>query len=148
MTRLFKLGIISFIVFFVLLLLMSLLVPSTIRISRAINIESPKSVIFPHLADTARWREWNEIDVTNIDITVRHADSGIIRTNWHYKGRDIQSSFRLEESAGITVVQWYFDFRLRWYPWEKFGSITLDKQFGIPMERSLENLQKVITKTP
>jgi hypothetical protein len=37
---------------------------------------------------------------------------------------------------------------LNWTPWEKFGSITFDKQFGTPMEASLNNLKKLMEKTP
>jgi hypothetical protein len=43
--------------------------------------------------------------------------------------------------SDTTVVQWYFDFRLKWYPWEKFGSIVFDQQLGPSMESSLENLR-------
>jgi hypothetical protein len=39
-------------------------------------------------------------------------------------------------------VQWYFDFEVNWYPWEKFGSILFDRQLGPSMERSLETLKK------
>jgi hypothetical protein len=46
------------------------------------------------------------------------------------------------------VLQWYFDIKLRWYPWEKFGSIVFDKQLGPPMEKSLGNLKKLLEKNP
>ena len=115
MFRFFKLAVISFIIFFIFLYLMSLLIPSQVRISRAINIEAPPETVLPLIADTANWKQWNDMSSGTID---------------------------------ITIVQWYFDFRLRWYPWEKFGSITFDKQFGTSMESSLNNLKKVITNSP
>jgi len=41
-------------------------------------------------------------------------------------------------------VQWYFDFHLDWYPWQKFQSIIYDKQLGIPMENSLQQLKQIV----
>jgi hypothetical protein len=146
--RYIKLGIISFIVFFVLLYLMSALIPSTVRISRAKNFSTSAAVLHPYLADTAKWKQWMAISTSEIDVSqVSTSDSAVI-TRWNYQGREIISGFRLEQSAGVTVVQWYFDFHLKWYPWEKFGSITFDKQFGTAMERSLANLETVVNKSP
>ena len=148
MFRFFKLAVISFIIFFIVLYLMSLLIPSQVRISRAINIEAPPETVLPLIADTANWKQWNDMSSGNIDIRVISSDAEKVATEWHYKGRTIHSVFNIIPSGNITIVQWYFDFRLRWYPWEKFGSITFDKQFGTSMESSLNNLKKVITNSP
>jgi hypothetical protein len=43
-----------------------------------------------------------------------------------------------------VTVQWYMDFHLRWYPWEKFGSLLLEKSHGARMEQGLTNLKKLI----
>jgi hypothetical protein len=146
--RIIKLGVISFIVFFILLFLMSLLIPSHIRVSRAINIETPKATIAPYLSDIKNWPKWNELNVDSIEVRILKADLDSVNMRWRYKDRTIHSSLVMHESAGITVVQWYFDFHLKWYPWEKFGSITFDKQFGKPMENSLNNLKKLIENSP
>jgi len=148
MTRILKLGLISAFVFFLILYLMSLMIPNTVRISRAININAPAASIYPLLENRPAWKSWNEMVTDSIVIRDLRSDSDLIVTEWTYKERSVQSSFRLEESAGVTVVQWYFDFRLKWYPWEKFGSITFDKQFGTPMETSLNNLKKLIENSP
>jgi hypothetical protein len=127
---------------------MSLMIPSHVRISRAVNIEGPKDKIISLLSDTSKWPMWNEIAYQRILVEPKAAETGEIATRWTYNGRMIESSFMLEESAGVTVVQWYFDFRLKWYPWEKFGSITFDDQFGKPMEVSLTNLKKLVENSP
>jgi hypothetical protein len=41
----------------------------------------------------------------------------------------------------ITTVQLYYDFHLKWYPWEKLGSIIYDKQLGPSMEKELRELK-------
>jgi hypothetical protein len=148
MTRIFKLGIISAVVFFIILYLMSLLIPSHVRISRAINIDAPLDTIRPYISEIRRWPEWNTMANDKIQVKKVSEQPEVITTRWEYGGRKVTSSFRLEESAGITVVQWYFDFHMKWYPWEKFGSITFDKQFGTPMESSLNNLKKLMENSP
>lgn len=146
--RYIKLGIISFIVFFVLLYFMSALIPSTVRISRARNFSTPAAILQPYLADTAKWKQWMVINTGQINISQEGSSDTALKTRWNYQGREIISGFRMEQSAGVTVVQWYFDFHLKWYPWEKFGSITFDKQFGTAMETSLSNLETLVNKSP
>lgn len=148
MIRIFKLGIISLIVIFIILYLISLLIPSTVRISRAININSNKQHIYPLLADTIEWKNWNEVKNELIGVQLLSADSNLIHTRWTYDERSIDGFYRLEKIADVTVVQWYFEFSLKWYPWEKFGSITFENQFGPPMERSLIKLKNLVTNSP
>jgi hypothetical protein len=65
-----------------------------------------------------------------------------ILTNWNNKGKDVMSGFNIIEAPeGITIVQWYFDIKLNWYPWEKISSIVFDKQYGPLMEQSLGHLK-------
>lgn len=137
-----KLGLISAVVFSVILFLMSLLIPSTVRISRAIDIYGKD--VDRQIADLGSWPGWNELYNDSARISILRTDTNFIETIWEYKGNKVSGNFKLEHSAGITVVQWYFDFKLKWYPWEKFGSIIFDKQFGPPMERSLNKLKKLV----
>jgi hypothetical protein len=51
--------------------------------------------------------------------------------------------------AGVpntVTVQWYMDFHLRWYPWEKFSSLLLEKRYGPVMEKGLGNLRALLEK--
>ncbi len=146
--RLIKLGMISIVAFSILLFLFSLVIPSTVRVSRAVNIHAEKTAILPFLIHQDKWKDWNVFANEKIDVTVEMVDTAMITTVWKYKDQAINSYYWLEESTGISVVQWYFEFRLKWYPWEKFGSITFDKQFGPAMEQSLNNLKKQIENSP
>ena len=143
-----KLGFISLIVIFIILLLISLLIPSTVRVSRAINIHTDKTSLYPLLADTMQWRQWNLLINDSIDVRIVSSDSNVIHSRWTYRGRSLDGYYRLEAGSDVVVVQWYFEFALKWYPWEKFGSITFENQFGPPMERSLINLKNLVTKSP
>ena len=148
MIRILKLGFISLIIVFIILFLISLMIPSTVRVSRAINIEAEKKYIYPLLADTANLVKWNELKNNQINIQPLSSDSNLVRSRWTYRGHSINGFYRLERIGDITVVQWYFEFQLKWYPWEKFGSITFEKQFGPPMEQSLIKLKNLVTNSP
>jgi hypothetical protein len=72
-----------------------------------------------------------------------------VRTNWMAGKRNFESGFNLlAYDNNTTAVQWYFDIDIKWYPWEKFGSIILDKQMGPSMEKSLNNLKKRVSNSP
>ena len=43
----------------------------------------------------------------------------------------------------LTIVQWQFVQKLKWYPWEKFGSFMNDKILGPMMEQNLQNLKRL-----
>lgn len=43
-----------------------------------------------------------------------------------------------------TTIQWYMDFHLHWYPWEKFGSLLFERSYGPKMELGLSNLKKIV----
>jgi hypothetical protein len=47
---------------------------------------------------------------------------------------------------GKVTVQWFMDFHLRWYPWEKFSSLLLDKRYGSAMEKKLSELRTKLEK--
>ena len=148
MARILKLGFISLIVIFIVLFLISLIIPSTVIVSRAINIEADKKKIYTLVADTSNWIKWNELKNDRIHVEMLPSDSNLIHTGWTYGGNMIDGYFKLQKIADVTVVQWYFEYHLKWYPWEKFGSITFEKQFGPPMESSLIKLKNLVTNSP
>jgi hypothetical protein len=163
--RFIKLALISLVVLSLLILGMSLLIPSHVRISRAVNITAPKDSLVLQLSDLRNWKQWNALvnnpDMTNssysnnavtsdkVQVLLKTVKTDTIFTQWNQQGgREIASAFTLHVQDNTAVVQWYFDFQLKWYPWEKFGSIIFDKQLGPPMEYSLATLKKLLEKTP
>lgn len=159
MMRFVKLAIISFIVLSLVIYALSLLIPSEMRVSRAVTINANKDSVWKALKDVKAWAEWNVMlqqPLTNIvvdsngfksdqlEVFIVSSPIDLIQTSWQQFGNEkIQSAFSLT-AAGTdrTVLQWYFDFKVKWYPWEKFGSIIFDKQMGPGMEQSLNNLRK------
>lgn len=159
--RLIKLAIISLIVFALLILFMSLLIPSHVRISRAVNIYQPRQQIILLVGNINSWPEWNE-PVKNaaplqylpkeqrligekLEIMLTRTTPDSVFSVWRNQhGKEIAGNFSFQQQGDTTIVQYYFDFYQRWYPWEKFASINFDKQWGPSMEKSLGNLKKMV----
>lgn len=158
--RVVKLAIISVFFLSLIVLLFSFLLPSEVRVSRSITIHESVTRITTQLTDLENWERWNVMlknpDNRNIrvseksflsdELTVKLDDNDPIRTTWtRSNGRRINSGFNIVyASSDSTLLQWYFDFQLKWYPWEKFGSIVFDKQLGPVMEKSLDNLKSIV----
>ena len=156
--RLLKLLLISVVVFSILVFLISLLFPSRVRVSRAASIRASQSGVLTNLRDLRSWQHWNEMvqnpALTGVSFTsgkfqsdqlqINLKDHEPVRHLWLKNGTAIEGGFHVIPSTGETIiVQWYMDFPLKWYPWEKFGSMLFDKQVGPVMERSLEKFKKL-----
>jgi hypothetical protein len=83
---------------------------------------------------------------TNV-VSVITADANKIEIEWKSETGTLQTSvFNLIPNGAqdVTTVQWYFEQHLKWYPWERFGSMTNDKMLAPPMEKSLTNLKELV----
>ena len=56
--RVVKLAILSFIFLFLLVTVISLFIPSHIRISKATDINNTKDVVMGFITDPLKWKEW------------------------------------------------------------------------------------------
>src|SRR5690242_12080453 len=59
--RFVKLALISAVILAIVIYLFSLIIPSQIRISRAIDISVSRDSLLPALADLRQWKQWNEL---------------------------------------------------------------------------------------
>ena len=148
--RIIKLGLISFVIIFGIITLISLLFPSHIRISKATNLPNNKSGIVdllqnerawhPAYVDSAASLKMNRLKKTVIEQT----DSTII-TQLRQDGREpVINGLQLygTPSSDSLTLQWYMDFQLAWYPWQKFSSLFYERTYGAMMERGLANFKK------
>jgi hypothetical protein len=159
MVRFIKLFIISAVVLFLLLTTLAALLPSEVRISRAIDIRRPQPEVYKEMSSLVGWEQWNlyvstmnqkavfadSIIGKELSIRIQQRKPGVLLTGWRdVKGRSFTGGFQLIPHDSVTTVQWYFDFHFKWYPWEKFSSIVYDQQIGPTMQQSLQNLKSVI----
>ena len=158
--RLIKLGLISVVVLFLLATAIGLLFPSTVVVSRAIDIKSYKEPIFKYVSDLRNWKDWvdgmNNPTVKVIDSTqailgnttvkiVAITDSTVI-TEWTSETAAKQiGTIRLigDSSQKMTVVQWQFVQEVKWFPWERFSSMMNDRIIGTLLEKNLNQLKKI-----
>ena len=143
-----KLALISLIFFALLLTGISLLFPSHVRISKAVDINASKEQVLMQLKDTTNWKNWYpgadsllpSVDLTFSDLLVKFQQ---IR-----EGKKAEEGWNIiqTERPNITTVQWYMDIRLNWYPWEKFSSIMLENRYGPFMEKGLAGLKVYLEK--
>ena len=162
LVKIVKLVLISAVILFLLITALSLLLPSHVRISRALDIAAPKERILPFIKDLNQWHKWNRfvivgdsmtaffssstpttIHAGQIFIQLQKKDGDTVATTWTQNNIESGSHIVCLAGEGYTTVQWYFDFHLKWYPWQKFQSIVYDKELGAPMEASLENLKRI-----
>ena len=158
--KIIRFALLSAVILFLLVTAMSSLLPGTIRISRAIDIQAGQQQVLARLADIKSWNGWNEyvkaiarpsfvasdsLYAKELSIAIRAVNPASVETIWHQQrnGKTFPGVFNLIHSNGTTTVQWYFVFHFRWYPWEKLSSITYDQQIGPQMEQSLQNLKKL-----
>jgi len=163
--RIVKLVMISAVVLFLLITALSLLLPSHVRISRAIDINAQKENILPLVSNLEQWKKWNRfvqiadsmhelkqitsssIQTADLQIKTGQQQVNSVETIWIQNKNESHANIVCLPGTGYTTVQWYFDFNLDWYPWQKFQSIIYDKQLGPQMETSLENLKR-LAETP
>lgn len=160
-----KLGLISLVGLSLVIFLLASLIPSEMRVSRAITIDVPKDSVEGKVKDISQWQQWNVLvnkpelsqkiftanKFTSDELTVASLgmDSSLVKTQWTRNGQDsIACGMNVLAAGNRTIVQWYFDFKVKWYPWEKFGSIIFDNQLGPPMEQSLAQLKKLAEQHP
>lgn len=163
--RIIKLGLISLVGLSLVIFLLSALIPSEMRVSRAITIDVPRDSVIGKVKDLSQWKQWNVLvnkaELTNkefsssrftsteLSVSLSGNDSSLVHTQWTRSGQPpIACGMNVLAAENRTIVQWYFDFKVKWYPWEKFGSIIFDNQLGPPMEQSLAQLKKLAEQHP
>lgn len=159
--RIVKLAILSFIFLFLLITIVSLFIPANIRISKAINIAGDDKDVYTYIDDLPDWKQWHpalknipenefvfvtdgSIKVHGTTITiVERKNEELITEMVTDNGRPIVSALKIirHQPGDSSTLQWYMDFKLRWYPWEKFKSLFFENIYGVQMEQGLANLK-------
>lgn len=147
--RILKLGFISFVFFFGLLFLMSLLVPSRVRISKAINLAPTDSTALQLVRNADLWQRWHPAFATqpaSKKMLTKVADTDTLVV-YDISGRGphpVRNSWEVHRfgSRDSLTLQWYMDFRLSYLPWHKFSSLFYEGTYGKMMELGLNNIKR------
>ena len=163
---------VSILIIFIVIFLLSLLLPSKVTVAKSVLINAPKMRVHQQVDDFNNWKNWYPaFQGENINVTVNPAKPGIIKSvslidNNGKKIRfdlikskpdtlDInlknESSTKIDfqfilstHSDGQTQITWNVNTTMKWYPWEKAKGIFLDKVSGPQYEAALANLKKAV----
>lgn len=160
-----KLGLISFIILFLVVTGISLFIPSHVRISRAINMKAGKEAVMGQLNDPVKWKNWypgmdsahiyyengvaKGVSVTGKStaaLVITSTGNDEVIAEFRTDRRPVINGWKIIAHPGSDslTVQWYMDTHLRWYPWEKFASLLFEKSYGPRMEQGLGTLKKIM----
>ncbi|BAV05813.1 Polyketide cyclase / dehydrase and lipid transport [Filimonas lacunae] len=165
--KIIKLGLISVVVLFIIATLIGLLLPSTVTVSKAIDIQQSPDSVMGYLSDLKRWPEWIEgvksngfavtttattgvgakATVNKNIITITSVQKDKVLTLWEGSNgfnQDAVMEVYTNETRSMTTMHWSFTQKIGWYPWQRLGSFMNEKILGPVMEMSLSNLKKVV----
>jgi len=155
-----KLILISIVVFFLLASTLGLLFPSTVVVSRVVDITAPKDSIYLLIKDINGWKKWmdglNDTTVimynplkaklgsTLVIIQASKQGDSVINAEWISSNNGTQKSLIeifQQPNQNTAAVHWQFIQHIGWYPWERFASMMSDKIMGTMMEKNLNNMK-------
>lgn len=167
--RLVKLFGVSVIVFFVLLTLIGLLFPSTIKSVKAVVVNKPQQTVITQLAVNNNWLKWYPYFNPSIgaDIHNAAADTSVFfndkkelliynkrsDSNAVYFTIKAWNDVEMNESilalpisgdSTQTQVVWNETEHLKWYPWERFRGLLLESSKGIFLDTALNRFKVYI----
>jgi hypothetical protein len=168
--RLFKGFIIAIAGLFIMITLISLLIPSKVMVARGVVIHVSADKIFPQISRLSNWKNWQPVFKGDSVKVTYSADS--TSCQWETNGKpstlvidsakDNAVYFSLQQKGETDVknilillplpdsnsvqVEWRAVTKLRWYPWEKFYGIFIDKLSGPGYDAALNSLKEYVEK--
>jgi hypothetical protein len=170
----FKFFVVGFSTLFIAITLISLLLPSTVKVSRAVIISAAPDKIYAQVADFRNWKNWhpslqsNGIVVTYSDpsygknafcdisngyqkthLQITDVDSSSVKFLSQLNGADnIYNEINITpvKQKNSVEVEWQAITKLSWYPWEKFYGIYMDRLTGPGYDAVLNDLKDSLEK--
>lgn len=157
--------------FFILITLISLLIPSTVVTVKSVSVHASGERIGEAIKDLKEWKKWHPVFMQNNAMVISEPSSGKnAKASWEQNGKvnDIIITNELSEGIQFNVsrqgenpvetiltalpvqepntlqVQWKAITKLKWYPWEKFGGIFVSEMTGPGYEQALNSLKKYL----
>lgn len=169
--RLIKMFLFVLVGMFAVITIIGLLIPSSVKISRGVIVNADSSKVYNELSDVKDWNKWLPwITADSGAVVQTSAVTNAPGAYFKWKGiklssagtltlqsvkpdevlvlheiKDMNTSeggFRIRSiSSNTTEVLWYMEYKLKWYPWERFYGIFLDKIVGSAFEQGLEQFR-------
>jgi hypothetical protein len=155
---------------FILLTIIGLIIPSSVKISRGVIIDADSVQVVQVIKDVKTWPkwmiwmqsergsliqfsnlnnqsavEWRSVDVKEKGrIILTGANTDLIEMIHEFPGMNAAKGGIRIRSVGQhqTEVLWMLEYPLRWYPWERFEGIFMDSMIGGALEKALNDLSE------
>ncbi|MFL5787784.1 MAG: hypothetical protein ACJ748_07005 [Flavisolibacter sp.] len=156
--QILKLAFISILLLFLVATGVSLMIPAHIRISRAINIHSTKEQVLGLITNSEKWKLWHPAfmpanaskNIASIELTrLNENDSSVLYKLKQGNKVPVLNGWQVYNlSPDSLTLQGYMDFRLKWYPWQKFSSLFYENTYGILLQQGLSNIKDILENQP
>ena len=160
---------ISILIFLILVLAVSFILPSRVMVTRSVIINAPKEKVAAQVGQFANWYNWypalqdksvsmiekssNEVllkDSSGRQIAMKMNKLSVDTINVSFESissSTIDYQFVTEQKADSTRVSLNVFTKFKWYPWQKLKGVVLDKITGPMYEETLRNLKKAVEET-
>lgn len=168
--RLLKSFLITILGFFLVITIVSLLMPSKVVTTRTVSMKATPAEVMQQVQNLNNWANWHPL-FSDPQLRINQNPEGRIAT-WTLNGKanslqlvkasTEQAVFHLTSSgqnaqenrisvlhykdSGAVQVEWSALTQLKWYPWEKFSGIFVDKITGAGYEAALNELKNYVEK--
>lgn len=170
--RLFKGFFIVLAGLFVFITLLSLFIPSKLMVTRAVVINARAEKVFDHISNLQQWKRWQPVFMNDsASITFFTGADGVSDScAWVSKGKKNTMHFTQKAGHSVSAVlkregenevlntisvlpladsnqvqaEWNVLIRLKWYPWEKFYGIFIEKITGEGYDEALKSLKSYV----
>ena len=157
---------------FIMITLLSLLIPSKVMVSRGVVVNANAKKVFAEISTLRNWKHWQPV-FKNDSIKINFSAGGTGTNSfceWESNSKknkliitatvenQISAALRREgeNEVSITIailalpdsnsvqVEWNALTKLKWYPWEKFYGIFIEKSSGQGYEDALNSLKTYV----
>lgn len=170
--RLFKGFFIVLAGLFIFITILSLFIPSKLMITRAVVINANAAKVLTEIDNLQKWKRWQPVFMNDsTQIKFKTDATGLSNyCEWNSKGKkniieitnkngnsitailkrpgenDVQNTISVLPLADSNQVQaeWNVLIKLKWYPWEKFYGILIEKISGQGYEDALNSLKNYV----
>lgn len=159
-------------VLFIIITLFSLFIPSKLMVTRAVVINATTEKVYQQINNLQNWKhwqpvfmhdsasikfvtdtngmsnecEWGDDDSKNRLIITGKKENTVFITLKRDGENDVLNTIKVLPLADSMQVQaeWNVLIKLKWYPWEKFYGIFMEKLTGHGYEEALNSLKKYV----
>jgi carbon monoxide dehydrogenase subunit G len=155
---------------FIIIFLVSLLLPSHVTLLKYVEINAPVEKVMKNVVNFEEWKNWYPAftdenitviqnppakgilsSVTLKDVNGKNVKLNLLDTSKHVIEIQLQSSSStqvnyqfavIEKANNQTELTWNVIINLGWLPWKKIQGIFMDRFSGQQYQIALENLKK------